>query len=276
MKHIDYSLSPEDYHANGALSNSMLSRLKKSPAHLKHYLENPEPPTPAMITGTIVHTCVLEPDIFEVNFVRGPEGDRRTKAVKAEYAELEEQGIHRECILSPAAYDQCIGIRDAIYHHPIASQLLLPGYGATTEASMFWEAAGVQCRGRVDALPVEDGEYPHVIADLKSCVSAEESDFSRAAYNFGYYRQAAFYLNGFACIEDIPMPTRTDFIIVAIEKTAPYACQVFLLDDDAVELGQEEVRVLLNVYKQCLDSDEWGAYPQEVMPLALPGYAFTQ
>lgn len=275
MKHIDYSLSPEDYHANGALSNSMLSRLKKSPAHLKHYLENPEPPTPAMITGTIVHTCVLEPDIFEVNFVRGPEGDRRTKAVKAEYAALEEQGIHRECILSPAAYDQCVGIRDAIYHHPIASQLLLPGYGVTTEVSMFWETAGVQCRGRADALPPEDGKYPHVIADLKTCVSAEESDFSRAAYNFGYYRQSSFYLNGFACIEDIPMPTRTDFIIVAIEKTAPYACQVFMLDDDALDLGHHEVGSLLNIYKQCQDSDEWGAYPQEVMSLALPGYAYT-
>ena len=278
---IDYNLSATTYFAQPGCSNSMLSKLKRSPAHLKYSLDNPQPPTPQMVTGTIIHAFVLEPD--NPGYVRGPEGDRRTKAVKQAYADLEEEGWSKSQILTPAAHDQAIDIRDAIYHHPIASQLLLPGNGVTTEASMFWEdrTSGVQCRGRIDALPPEDGEYSHIIADLKTTTDASAEAFSRSAYNWGYHRAASFYLQGFAeQNSEYGFPDwkleRTEFVIVAVEKTEPYAISIFQLNDDAILQGATEVDTLLSIYRTCEKSGEWPSYPQEIQELSLPGYAFTQ
>ena len=278
---IDYEMSPDDYFSQHThCSNSMLSKLKRSPAHLKHSIEHPEPPTAAMITGSIIHTCILEPDVFEATYVRGPEGDRRTKAVKQAYAELEEEGYHRQCILTPANYDQCMSVRDAIYHHPIASQLLLPMHDVTTEASMFWEdsTSGVKCRGRIDALPSEDGQYSHVIADLKTTTDASATEFARSAYKWGYHRAASFYLQGFAAQNMGPPWTleRTEFVIVAIEKTDVNAISIFQFNDDAILQGAEELDTLLSIYRTCEQSGEWPSYPQEIQELSLPGYAFTQ
>ena len=85
-------MNNETYHARPELSNSMMTKLLKSPAHLKFYLDHPEQrePTPAMILGTQVHTALLEPGEW-TQYARGVEGDRRTKAVKAEHQKLLEQ-----------------------------------------------------------------------------------------------------------------------------------------------------------------------------------------
>lgn len=273
MNIMDHNLAAVDYHAmhNTHVSSSMLSHLKRSPAHLKYVMENPEPPTPQMITGSIIHTAVLESDVFNTTYVRAPEGDRRRKETKLAYAELEEEGWEKDHILTPASYDQAIGMREAIESHPIASKLLLTGYGVPTEISLLWtdERTGVKCRGRADALPDRNR-----IVDYKTTTDASAEKFSRSVHSFGYHRQGSFYMQGINTIEDIP--TTREFIIVAQEKNKPYAISVFQLDDDTLEQGNAEVEELLDIYKKCVDDDAWPSYPQEIQSLSLPRYAFTQ
>ena len=54
-------MTPEEYHASDGLSNSMMNKLLKSPAHMKYYMDNPDPSTPAQVLGTQAHTALLEP-----------------------------------------------------------------------------------------------------------------------------------------------------------------------------------------------------------------------
>lgn len=66
-------LTNEQYHAIPAVSKSDLDKIDRSPAHYKFAKDNPQPPTTAMIRGTIVHAAILEPDRFEVDYA--PEFD---------------------------------------------------------------------------------------------------------------------------------------------------------------------------------------------------------
>jgi len=272
---IDPEMDERTYHASEEISNSQLSILKKSPLHLKTYLEAAEPPTPAMVLGSQVHTCVLEHDRWLTDYVVGPEGDRRLKKTKQAWAELEEEGWKPESIIAPAVYDQIMAMRESVLLNPIACQLLLPEYGAVTEASMFWsdEKTGVRCRGRIDSIPAKDLEYGSVLADLKT--TRDCADLSRSAYQFGYFRQAAFYLSGYARGELSPWEIeRTAFAIVAVEKTPPYALAIYQMNDEALDLGNSEIDELLAIYKHCQDTDQWPGYDQGIQELSLPNWAF--
>jgi hypothetical protein len=72
----------EQYAAWDACSSSRLSRLLRSPAHARAYIDGQiEDDTPAKAFGSAAHCAILEPDRFASAYVRAPEGDGRTKAV---------------------------------------------------------------------------------------------------------------------------------------------------------------------------------------------------
>ena len=264
---LKFDLSAEAYHAEvDSASNSSLSLLKRSPAHMKYALANPVE-SPAMRLGTLVHTAVLEADLFDSLYVSGPEGDRRKKAVREEWAELtEEHG--EEYVMKPDAFSQILAIRDAVSSHPLASRLLL---GSRKEASCFWEDefTGVRCKARLDALPAE--EDSHIVCDLKT--TADVSTFAKSCYSFSYHRQASHYLEAWReCGDD----EREDFVFVAVEKTPPYGIGVFSLEPAALELGRIELDRLLRVWEQCEREDSWDdGYPEHCQELSLPAWAYS-
>ena len=118
-----HTLPDEEYFAAPRASNSLLSELKKSPAHLQHALAHPSEPTPAMRLGTAFHVATLEPRNFDESWVRGSELSGRTKEGKAAKTELEEQ-FDADKILKPDDYDTVCAMRDRVLAHPVASELL--------------------------------------------------------------------------------------------------------------------------------------------------------
>ena len=83
----------EEYHKGPGLSSSDLKLLARSPLHYKTAKAFHPEETNAMRLGTAVHCAILEPDRIDVEYVLAPEGiDRRTKAGKAQWAELEATG----------------------------------------------------------------------------------------------------------------------------------------------------------------------------------------
>src|SRR5262245_8459627 len=54
----------EAYHRWNAVSNSRLTKLDRSPAHLLAYLTEPPEDTKATAEGRAIHCAVLEPDDF--------------------------------------------------------------------------------------------------------------------------------------------------------------------------------------------------------------------
>ena len=268
-------MNAEDYHAKkNHLSNSMMTKLLKSPAHLKYYIDNPdsELPTPAQVLGTQVHTALLEPELFK-DFVRGVEGDRRTKAVKEQYNELIEQ-YGADNIIKPVVYDQIDGMVKSVMDNPHASSVIRSGQkDGKIEDSLFWVDSGthIQCKARIDVVPDKSSMYCDCLVDFKTTVDASKDAFTKSVWNFGYARQCHHYLRGWNTLN--PHDERTNFIIIACEKSPPYAVAMYELSDDCLQLGAAEVNELYNLYAECESEDNWPSYPQTVQELDLPPWA---
>ena len=119
-----FNQSAGEYHAVPGASASRLNKMfRKSPAHMRHDLENPEEPTQAMTIGTATHSAILEPDLFQKEWGRLPEGDGRSKAIKEAKADLVAQ-FGADHILKAEVYDGIIGMRESVLGNEFAADLL--------------------------------------------------------------------------------------------------------------------------------------------------------
>ncbi len=253
------------YHAFDAVSASRLQKLSRSPLHCRHAIDHPDQhDTPALAFGRAVHAAILEPDVFHQQFAVAPNCDRRTKDGKAAYEAFVAANQGKE-IVAPDDFASAVRIAEVVHAHPFAGKLLK--LRESTEVSAVWrdEKTGLTCKGRADALS------PRVktVIDIKTTEDASPDEFERSVFKWGYYRQAAFYLDGLkACGLDY-----TRFVIVAVEKKPPHGICVFQLDEDSIDYGRKDYRSLLNVYRRCVDSGEWPGYPPQVQTIGLPEWA---
>ena len=176
----------ETYHRWRAASHSLLLLMRdRSPAHAQHAMLYPEPPTPAEAFGQALHVAALQPWLFSERYVRGPEGDRRTKAVKEAWEQLQAQ--HPGAIvLPPQEYDQVIAVRDAVLGHPAARKLLQ----GDAELSAVWQDDSVTCEARFDCANSMLG----TLVDIKTTQDASPAGFARALWSYGYHIQDALYM----------------------------------------------------------------------------------
>lgn len=261
----------ETYHRWAAASNSRLTKLDRSPAHLKAYLDEPPEDTKATAEGRAIHCAVLEPDAFPTRYVAGPEGDRRTTAVKDAWNDLLGQ-YGDGYVLRQDRYDACLKIRDALYMHPAIGTLIRRV--SARELSIRWDAATsagepVACKARIDAVTDFAGG---AILDLKSTRDAELRAFERAIFSYGYHRQGAFYLDAVAAVAIAV----EHYIIVAQEKEPPFAAAAYRLREDALEAGHAELQHLLDRYHECATTGVWPAYSDDVIDISLPPYAWER
>ena len=277
---VMHNQSAAEYHAAPGASASRLKLLKRSAAHMKHDMDNPQEPTPAMIIGSATHSAILEPDLFAKEWGRLPEGDGRSKAVKEAKAELITQfGVGQ--VLKPDVYDNILAMRDSVLSNALPLDLL---DGADTETSHYWtEGTGtikdfkqlhVECKARIDALPREDSMWNDCVVDIKTTANGSPEEFRRSCFNFGYHIQAAHYLSA---------AERGRFIFIVVERDAPHCVAIYELDDDALELGRADREFLLGQWALCEAEeaaggpDAWPGFPcEEIQELSLPGWAYTQ
>jgi hypothetical protein len=264
-----------DYHRWACASNSRLTKLLRSPAHLKAYLDEPDDDTNALTMGRAAHSAILEPEDFAKRYGRSSGVDRRTKAGKQEWDDLlTEFGVGY--VLKPDDYDAALKMRESVRAHASASKLLA-GEG-DVEFSIVWDArydeddekAVQRCKARLDKMsPVIAGG---VIVDIKTCRSASPRDFERAIFDHGYHRQGALYLDAARAAG----LDASHFVIIAVEKEPPYAVAVYRITEGAIEAGYEQIRPLLRTYAMCETLNEWPAFGDDVKDIAIPAYAWNQ
>ena len=87
-------MNNEEYHSSPEISKSDLDAAAKSGVHFLHKKEGPKSkPTPAMRIGSAFHALILEPDVFENEFIYKPEIlNARSKDGKEWKARQEEAG----------------------------------------------------------------------------------------------------------------------------------------------------------------------------------------
>ncbi len=308
-----YSIPFEQYVAVPAASKHLLDSLARSPLHAWAYFINPErypqKETPAKLLGSALHTSILEPERFEVEYVQEPNKIEIQKITKEKILDLAEDykeaaktlglkvtgtkpqlkaSIKETSVNSYIFWDDLYeaktfgrhvlseldwritkAITYRIQKHPAASQLLQQG---KSEQSIFWtdKETGVKCKGRLDWLA--NGDVSSVILDLKSTQDASPEGFQRSISKYRYHVQAAMYLDGTKELGFDP----DAFIFAAWEKHSPYASALYYATPEMLEIGRKEYKRLLKIYAKCLETDKWEGYSGEIQPINLPEYYKTE
>lgn len=238
------------------LSKSTLDQLHKSPAHFQAYINGEKKePTTAMVFGSLVHSVVFGID----NYIVSPQVDRRTKDGKALYESFLETAIDKELIVTQDQYDQAVLIAESVAKHPKAAALLTSG---VAEKPVFGELNGVMAKCKPDYFNTNF----NVLVDLKTTTDASPTEFAKSIWNYRYHVQAAMYL-------DLTKATR--FFFIAVEKEAPFNCEVYELDEESIAVGREEYLADIETYKKCLKTENWHGYSEEpaIHVISIPSWA---
>ena len=267
----------EQYHANPAISHSKLECYRRRPAlYFKKYVAKTLPPpedTSAFRLGSAVHCAVLEEKEFSTRYILKPDLERRTKEGKAAYAEFAAQHADKT-LLDADEMQQVVAMREAVAAHPLASQLLGDGLAETTWRKEQPNALGaLQCRTDwFSSLGCELSDGKPYALDIKTVESLDSDafrNFERAAFNYGYHRQAGFYL---PLINEIFQWSVAKMYYVAVEKCEPYGVAVYTLSDEAIARGQDENIADLVRLKRSLETNDWPNIDPTLHELKLPAW----
>ena len=75
-------ISNKEYRQREGISSSELKKIMITPAHYKHWKDNPQEDTPSLLFGRAAHKYILETYDFYNEFAVAPNCDRRTKEGK--------------------------------------------------------------------------------------------------------------------------------------------------------------------------------------------------
>lgn len=137
------------------------------------------------------------------------------------------------------------------------------------EQTLVWEEDGVVCKARLDWLRDDNS----AIDDLKTTgASAAPETYSRTLLGIGGDLQAAFYLRGCRAV----FGRAPAFRFAVVETSPPYGLTVFSIAPDALALADAKIDYALHVWRKCLETERWPAYPKRVCYVQSPGWAEQQ
>jgi len=264
------NLSSADYHnETSSISRSALIEFDRSPFHYWARYLNPERPekniSSAMELGAAFHAMILEPELFNAQYILKPEPvllkDVGREAYDRYKSELEACENSGRIAISMENFDILTSMRSRILNNPQAYELL---QGARIENSFFWRDAETELmlKARPDAL------QKNIYIDLKSCTDGSPRAFQSSMVAGGYHVQAAMTQEAVLKTEGHLIE---NFIFIAVETKYPYSVAIYILDDVALEAGREKFRSLVYDLAQCLKNNEWPGYG--IMNVSLPKWA---
>lgn len=267
-----YDGMPEDiYHSDpvpgGSLSASGAKLLLPPSCPAKYWHERCFPkPKRVFEYGSAAHKLILGsgPDIVlvdEENWRKKTAQDTRDEA---------RRGGHVPLLLSE--FGEIEQMAAVLRKHPVASALFDPDSGKA-EQSLFWvdEHAGIWRRSRFDWLrhPVPGRRL--VIPDYKTCEKADRESCLKAIVNYGYYIQAAQYVDG---ARALGLDGEPAFLFIFQEKQAPYLVHVIGMDDEDLEPGRAKLQRACEIWRDCTEAGDWPGYAdQDITYVSLPPWA---
>lgn len=261
-----FAMPAVDYFAAPGVSHSMLKAMAPTPAHLPPYLAEPREPSAEMVLGTLTHSRILTPEEPLPRLAVKPADMKfSTREGKAWRAEKEGAGL---LIVTEAEHEALWGMTRSVSAHPIAGHLLSEGL---TEVSAFarFESGGLSClrKCRFDLIPAAN-----VLCDVKTSSDASPQAFRRDLYEKGYATQAAYYLDLWNAL--MPDDPREAFVFFVVERKPPFLVASYIVAAAAIEFARERNRSRLETYMRCAAANAWPGYPETLVPLDLPPYAY--
>lgn len=253
-------LSHDEYHRADAINASGLSLVSQSPLHYWYHRIGPGrgvvQSDPAKDFGTGFHALMESEEKFLGRYTKTDVARRGTKA----WEEAEMAAGGRE-LIKAEDWDALFQMRDAVRAHPRALPLIAGNGERFFEETFFWERDGHACKARADVFAPS-----LAIVDYKSTTDASPSGFLRQAWNLGYYRSAAWYVDGVHAVTGDLVP----YVFIAIEKKPPFAVGVYFATPEMLAIGREEVARDFERLIECKRTGKYPGYSSEIEPLGLP------
>lgn len=239
-----------EYHARPELNFSRLKFMEVPAQFAWHFRQGyPVEQTADMKFGTLVHTLVLEPDLFATQYVCSQKFDCRYKAQK-EAKEIFEAENAGKIIVEEEDYAKATAMAMAVRAHPYASLIL---DNASTEKAIFWQdlETDVKMRCRPDVLRAD----LRLKADIKTINKVPTFEEARREIaNRDYHAQSAMYADGCALGADLQIEHD---VLIFVGKTAPYIVACYELSLEALATGRNRYRAWLHKYMECQRKDQW-------------------
>ena len=192
--------------------------------------------------------------------------------------------------LVPAKYyDACVTMRRVLENIP-EHNACMNSPTAQRELSIFGTIGGVKVKVRLDHVDVcsdvsvnkktgidPDGfpiyetvvyDEAVVITDYKTTASANPKDFSRSAFDHGYYLKMALQHDLFKRAypgEKRPVIVR----LLAQEKKEPFLPIAFRLTDEQLQIGRLQYMGVINQFAECQALDVWPGYSNNAVEVEL-------
>ena len=259
----DEKMTEVEYRRAKGINKSTLWELRKSPAHYQWALKHQQEDTPALRLGRAIHSAILTPKPFTMDFAELPDWDLRTKSGKEardQFMAALPDGV------TPMKRDEMqtvYAMRKSFRGSSEAKALIKH---SRREKPLFWtdKETGLLCKCRVDSVSSS------AAVDIKTATDGSARAFQRDAIKYGYHVQAAHYLAGI----EAELGWRPEWYFIVIEKTEPFAVHIFKAGADFLEYGAYERGRLLEELKRCMDAGSWPSYQTE--ELNAPSWALEE
>lgn len=251
----------EEYKTMDGVNHSFLKHMKLSPYHARYNAENPPEQSKAQSLGSLLHIIILEPE-RKSEITELPTYDLRKKADKEAKAQFELENVGK-LFVTAENFEILNAMEKMIFQNENAALLL---QDSIREFAVQWTnaATGVLCKARLDAY----NENCAVLIDLKTTKDVSDEGFSRELYNYSYYTQAAFYMDGMRT----ELKPVENFVFIAIENTLPCGVKIYNLNDESISLGHRENIERLKKYKECTQTNSWECYSGKIEDISVPYY----
>lgn len=256
-------LPAAQYHQIKALSASGISILLDECPEVFYYWQNKNDDTDTYATkfGTATHAYILEPELFDLNYVvRG----RFQSGIKGKI-EREQVDMSGAKIISPAEFEIIQILGKKFFNNKYIQALLSRTAKNYREITILWEEEIfiegqeepiiVPCKARIDLLFIESF-LGTLIIDLKTCDSTNPEKLKISVKKYGYYRQAFWYTYALSQVGY----TDNYFIFSFLGKAAPNMIAMHTLNNILLEQGERECMLALEIYAQCLQTNIWPDY----------------
>lgn len=241
-------ISFEEYCSWDAVNNSSLSPALRSGLHYNHAQDNPREDTDAFRFGRLAHEGRLEPaavldryavmpDLTQDILVDGKpsKNPRNTKEYKQRVENWNKQNGGKQ-VVTVDEFERVKGVLDRLW----ATQRTREWFTSEgpAEVSVVWidPLTGLLCKCRIDKV-VSD----HLLGDLKTTRDAVR--FESAMFDYGYDRQAAFYVDGWRAATG----HYAQFAFAAIESDPPHGIRAALASPGVIVEGRRKYQKALQV-----------------------------
>lgn len=230
-----------------------------------------------LLEGGTAKVCVIEPELYRSKPTKdNPEGNiPKGWTNDAIRAARDEAYTNKLTPVLPWEYAGVKQMVEAARAFIAKSELKGIFEQGKCEQELQWNDDGIACRGRADFITDDRS----IILDYKTTNDANPEAFIRQISRMQYDLQAAFYCNGVA-FEGYPINNplfeKPRFVFLVQETAAPYACSLVALSNAWIEIAQERYRKALNIWRDCLESNKWPAYPTQICYADPPAWALNQ